>query len=164
MTTTNPFVEIVSTGRFLPDRVVTNRDMESIVETSDAWIFERTGIRERRIALPEMTAANMGAAAARVAMERAGVAPEDVDILIISTATPDRLLPATACDVQALIGATKAKSRDRVLDRSRQAKIPGRQKLHIRNDSRFIPAKEGHLERTRTLPDGGHSAPAHPRC
>ena len=101
-------VEIVSTGRFLPERVVTNRDMESIVETSDEWIFERTGIRERRLAPPEMTAADMGAAAARVAMERAGVAPEDIDVLIVSTATPDRLLPATACDLQARIGASKA--------------------------------------------------------
>jgi len=108
LTATTPLVEIVSTGRFLPDRIVTNRDMESIVETTDAWIFERTGIRERRIAPPEMTAAYMGAAAARIAMERAGVAPEDVDILIVSTTTPDRLLPATACDIQALIGTTKA--------------------------------------------------------
>jgi len=108
LTSTTPLVEIVSTGRFLPDRVVTNRDMESIVDTSDEWIFERTGIRERRIAPPEMTAAAMGAGAARIAMERAGVAPEDVDILIVSTATPDRLLPATSCDIQALIGATNA--------------------------------------------------------
>ncbi len=108
MTAIKPLVEIVSTGRYLPDRVVTNREMESIVDTSDEWIFERTGIRERRIAPPDMKAADMGAAAARVAMERAGVAPEDVDILIVSTATPDRWLPATACDVQALIGATKA--------------------------------------------------------
>ncbi len=108
MTAAMPFVEIVSTGRYLPDRVVTNRDMESIVETSDEWIFERTGIRERRIAPPEMTAADMGASAARCALKRAGLTPEDVDILIISTATPDRLLPATACDVQALIGATNA--------------------------------------------------------
>jgi 3-oxoacyl-[acyl-carrier-protein] synthase-3 len=105
---TNPSVEIVSTGRFLPDRIVTNLDMESIVETSDEWIFARTGIRERRIAPPEMTAAHMGAGAARVALERAGLEPADVDVLIVSTATPDRLLPATACDIQALIGATKA--------------------------------------------------------
>lgn len=104
----NPLVEIVSTGRFLPEHVVTNRDMESIVETTDEWIFERTGIRERRIAPPEMTAADMGTAAARVALERAGLEPADVDVLIVSTATPDRLLPATACDIQALIGATKA--------------------------------------------------------
>lgn len=108
MTATSPLVEIVSTGRFLPDNVVTNRDMESIVETSDEWIVERTGIRERRIAPAEMTAAAMGAGAARVAMERAGVGPEDVDVLIVSTATPDRWLPATACDIQALIGATNA--------------------------------------------------------
>ena len=60
MTTTSPFVEIVSTGRFLPDRVMTNEEMESIVETSSDWIVERTGIRERRIAPPEMTAAYMG--------------------------------------------------------------------------------------------------------
>ncbi len=108
MTMTHPSVEIVSMGRFLPDRVVTNRDMESIVETSDEWIFARTGIRERRIAPAEMTAAHMGACAARVALERAGLEPADVDVLIVSTATPDRLLPATACDIQALIGATKA--------------------------------------------------------
>ena len=105
---TTPIVEMVSTGRYLPDRVVTNREMESIVDTSDEWIVERTGIRERRIAPPEMTAADMGAGAARIAMDRAGVGPEDIDVLIVSTATPDRWLPATACDVQALIGATKA--------------------------------------------------------
>ena len=98
----------MSTGRYLPDNVVTNRDLEAMVDTSDEWIVARTGIRERRIAPPEMTAADMGAGAARIAMERAGVAPEDVDILIVSTATPDRWLPATACDIQALIGVTKA--------------------------------------------------------
>jgi 3-oxoacyl-[acyl-carrier-protein] synthase-3 len=103
-----PLVEIVSTGRFLPDNVVTNRDMESIVDTSDEWIVERTGIRERRIAPKDMTAADMGASAARIALERAGLTPEEVDVLIVSTATPDRWLPATACDVQALIGAKNA--------------------------------------------------------
>ena len=108
MTTTSPFVEIVSTGRYLPDNVMTNHDMESIVQTSDEWIVERTGIRERRIAPPETSAADMGTAAARIALERAGVTPEDVDVLIVSTATPDRWLPATACDIQALMGATKA--------------------------------------------------------
>jgi 3-oxoacyl-[acyl-carrier-protein] synthase III len=108
LTAVNPFVEIVSTGRYLPDRVMTNREMESIVDTSDEWIVARTGIRERRIAPPEMTAADMGAAAARCALEKAGLTAQDVDILIVSTATPDRLLPATACDVQALVGATRA--------------------------------------------------------
>jgi 3-oxoacyl-[acyl-carrier-protein] synthase-3 len=108
LTTASPFVEIVSTGRYLPDNIVTNRDMASIVETTDEWIFERTGIRERRIAPPEMTAAEMGAGAGRRALERAGLTPEDVDVLIVSTVTPDRLLPATSCDIQALIGAKNA--------------------------------------------------------
>ena len=84
---------MVSTGRYLPDRVVTNREMESIVDTSDEWIVERTGIRERRIAPPEMTAADMGAGAARIAMGRAGVGPEDIDVLIVSTATARPLAP-----------------------------------------------------------------------
>ena len=87
---------------------MTNKEMESIVQTTDEWIVERTGIRERRIAPKEMAAADMGAAAARIALERAGVGPEEVDVLIVSTATPDRWLPATACDVQARIGATNA--------------------------------------------------------
>ncbi len=87
---------------------MTNQDLEQIVQTTDEWIVERTGIRERRVAPPEMTAAYMGAEAARIALERAGVTADEVDLLIVSTATPDRLLPATACDVQALIGASNA--------------------------------------------------------
>ena len=107
-----PLVEIVSTGRYLPERVLTNDDLERLVDTSDEWIRERTGIRERRIACGEMGAAEMGAAAARIAMERAGVQPGEVDLIVVSTATPDRLLPSTACDVQALIGATNAAAFD----------------------------------------------------
>jgi len=103
-----PIAEIVATGRFLPDHVMTNQDLEKIVETTDEWISTRTGIRERRIARDGMNAADMGAHAARVAMERAGVRPGEVDILILSTATPDRWLPSTACDVQALLGCTNA--------------------------------------------------------
>ncbi len=103
-----PFVEIASTGRYLPDNVVTNADMEALVETSDEWIRERTGIRERRIADKDTSTAYMGVQSARCAMKRAGVEPEEVDLLIVSTATPDRLLPSTACDIQALIGAMNA--------------------------------------------------------
>jgi len=103
-----PIVEIVSTGRYLPDNVVTNDDLAKTLDTSDEWIRTRTGIRERRIAPDDMLAAHMGAAAARQAMERAGVEPGEVDILILSTATPDRWLPSTACDVQALLGCTNA--------------------------------------------------------
>lgn len=108
-----PRARIVSTGHFSPPRVVTNHDLEEMgVETSDEWIRSRTGITERRLADRETGAADMGAAAARVALERAGITPLDVDILMVSTATPDRLLPSTACDVQALLGARNAAAYD----------------------------------------------------
>lgn len=107
-----PRVEIVATGRYLPDRVLTNFDLEKMVDTSDEWIRERTGIRERRIAEPEMLTAEMGARAASRAMERAGVHPGEVDVLVVATATPDRWLPATACDLQAIIGAKNAAAFD----------------------------------------------------
>ncbi len=112
MKTPRAQVEIVSTGRYLPDRVLTNRDLEGMVNTSDEWITERTGIKERRIACEHTSAAGMGASAARVAMERAGVEPGEVDLLLVSTATPDRLLPSTACDIQALLGAGNAVALD----------------------------------------------------
>ncbi|HEX2184763.1 MAG TPA: beta-ketoacyl-ACP synthase 3, partial [Chloroflexota bacterium] len=107
-----PRARLVSTGRFNPPKVVTNADLERMVETSDEWIRTRTGIRERRISEKEVGAADMGAAAARVALERAGLGPEDVDMLLVSTATPDRLLPSTACDIQALLGTRNAAAYD----------------------------------------------------
>jgi len=103
-----PMAEIAATGRFLPERRVTNDDLAENLDTSDEWIRTRTGIVERRLAPCSMTAAHMGAEAARQAMKRAGVEPGEVDILILATATPDRLLPSTACDVQALLGCTNA--------------------------------------------------------
>lgn len=107
-----PVARIVSTGRFIPERVLTNVDLEAMVETSDEWIRTRTGISTRHIAAPETGAADMGAAAARAALDEAGVSPSEVDLILVSTATPDRLLPSTACDVQALIGATRAAAYD----------------------------------------------------
>jgi 3-oxoacyl-[acyl-carrier-protein] synthase-3 len=92
-----PIVEIVSTGRYLPERILTNADLEKMVDTNDAWILERTGIRERRIADAGMGAAEMGVRAARIAMERAGVQAGEIDVIVLSTATPDRLLPSTGC-------------------------------------------------------------------
>jgi len=103
-----PIAEITGTGRFLPDNVVTNLDLERSLDTTDEWIRTRTGIKERRIAPDDMYAAHLGAEAARGALEEAGVEPGDVEILIISTATPDRWLPSTACDVQAILGCDKA--------------------------------------------------------
>ena len=112
MKTPKSLVEIVSTGRYLPDRVLTNHELEGMVDTTDQWITDRTGIKERRIACAQTTVADMGASAARIAMERAEVEPGEIDILIVSTATPDRLLPSTACDMQALLGAGNAVALD----------------------------------------------------
>jgi 3-oxoacyl-[acyl-carrier-protein] synthase-3 len=103
-----PLVEIVGTGRYLPGNVVTNDDLAKRMDTSDEWIATRTGIRSRRIAKDKENAAHMGAAAARCAMERAKIDPGEVDILVLSTATPDRWLPSTACDTQALLGCGNA--------------------------------------------------------
>ncbi|GMV04344.1 MAG: 3-oxoacyl-[acyl-carrier-protein] synthase 3 [Gemmatimonadota bacterium] len=104
----NPLVEIVATGRFLPDNEVTNDDLATRMETSDEWIRTRTGIGARRIAPDGMGAADMAALAGRRALAQAGLDPGEVDILIVSTATPDRWLPSTACDTQALLGCTNA--------------------------------------------------------
>ncbi len=107
-----PIVEIAATGRWLPERVVTNIDLEKELDTSDQWIRERTGIRERRIAPATVGAAEMGANAARIAMRRAGVHAGEIDFIVVATATPDRLLPSTACDIQALLGANNAAAYD----------------------------------------------------
>ncbi len=104
----SPLVEITGTGRFLPDDILTNDDLAERLDTSDEWIQTRTGIRERRIAPPDMGTAYMGAAAARKAMEQAGVEPGEVDVIILATATPDRFFPSTACDTQALLGCSNA--------------------------------------------------------
>ncbi len=112
MTRPRPIAEIVSTGRYLPDRVLTNADWVKMVDTTDQWIRERTGIRERRLASPCTSVCDMGTAAAQQALERAGVTAKDVDLLLVSTATPDRLLPSTACDIQARLGASKAAAMD----------------------------------------------------
>lgn len=107
-----PLIEVVSTGRWLPERVLTNQQLERMVDTSDEWIQERTGIRERRIADADVGCADMGLNASRVAMDRAGVQPGEIDVIVVATATPDRLLPSTACDLQALLGATHAAAFD----------------------------------------------------
>jgi 3-oxoacyl-[acyl-carrier-protein] synthase III len=112
MPSRTPVARIAATGRFSPERVLTNAELESLVETSDEWIRTRTGIRERRIADAGTGAAAMGAAAAKQALERAGLSAAEVDMILVSTATPDRLLPSTACDIQALLGANNAAAYD----------------------------------------------------
>jgi 3-oxoacyl-[acyl-carrier-protein] synthase-3 len=104
-----PIAYLSGTGRSLPETVLHNADFAAMgLETSDAWIVERSGIRTRRIAKKGESTTSMGAEAARRAMEKAGVAPGEVDAIILSTATPDRLLPATAVEIQAVLGATRA--------------------------------------------------------
>lgn len=107
-----PAAELVGTGRYVPTKVFTNADFESMVDTSDEWIRERTGIRERHIAEPHETVAYMSSQACRQVLDDAGLAPADVDAIILGTATPDRLLPATACDIQAELGAGNAAAFD----------------------------------------------------
>ncbi len=104
---------LASTGRSAPVTVLTNHDFAAMgLETSHDWIVERTGIVERHIAKNGETTCSMAAGAARIAMERAGVQPGELDVIVLSTATPDRLLPATAVDLQAELGAKRAAAFD----------------------------------------------------
>ncbi|GAB5562108.1 MAG: ketoacyl-ACP synthase III [Synoicihabitans sp.] len=97
-------IAIIGTGSYAPERVMTNDDMAKVVETSDEWIFSRTGIKERRIAAENETTSDMATAAAKAAMADAGVSPEQIDLLIVATLTPDLPMPSTACIVQAKLG------------------------------------------------------------
>src|SRR4030088_1325184 len=101
-------VSIIGTGSYLPEKILTNEDLSKIVDTSDEWITTRTGIKERRVAAKDEQTSDMGAKAALNALEQAKVKPEDVDLILVATATPDMLFPATACFVQKKIGAKKA--------------------------------------------------------
>ncbi len=101
-------VAITGTGKYVPERVLTNADLQSMVDTSDEWIIERTGIKKRRIAAENEATSDLAAAAAREALENAGVAAADLDLIIVATFTPDMLFPSTACLVQKALGAAKA--------------------------------------------------------
>jgi len=107
-----PFAEVASVGVAVPPRVVTNHDLSQVLDTSDQWIVERTGIRERHIAGPEQTVAMLSQEAAEHAMAAAGVTAAELDSIVCATVSPDRLLPSTACDLQALLGAENAAAFD----------------------------------------------------
>lgn len=108
-----PLAALMGTGRSVPAHVMTNDDFAAIgIETSHDWIVERSGIHQRHVARNGETTASMGADAARKAMHKAGVTAGELDAIIMSTATPDRLLPATAVDVQAALGASRAAAFD----------------------------------------------------
>lgn len=108
-----PIIELSGVGHYAPARVMTNHEFAAMgLDTNHEWIIGRTGICERRIAGPGDTTASMAANASRLAMQRAGVTAADLDVVVLSTATPDRLLPATAVDLQAELGASGAAAFD----------------------------------------------------
>jgi len=94
------YSRIIGTGGYLPAKVLTNHDLEKMVETTDQWIFERTGIRERHIAAADETSASMGERAARRAIDAADISTKDIDLIIVATTTADQVFPSTACLLQ----------------------------------------------------------------
>ena len=103
---------ILGTGHSYPEGVLTNADLEKIVETSDEWITTRTGIKQRRKAAPDEYTSQFAVRASQEAIERAGIDPSDIDLILCATVTPDQILPSTACLIQAQLGANKAAAMD----------------------------------------------------
>src|SRR3954471_20264877 len=101
-------VSIIGTGSYVPERVMTNADLERLVETSDEWITTRTGIKERRIAAENEFTSDLASNAAKAALENAGIEASEIDLIIVATITPDKCMPSTACLVQTKIGAANA--------------------------------------------------------
>ena len=98
------YSRIIGTGSYLPEKVLTNKDMEAFVDTTDQWIRDRTGIAERRVAADGQTTCDLAEEAARAALDAAGLAPTDIDLLLVGTTTPDVVFPATACLLQHRLG------------------------------------------------------------
>ncbi len=105
-------VKLLGTGAYAPDKVLTNADLEKLVQTTDQWIMERSGIRERRIAAPGQCTSDLAAGAARRALEAAGAKPDAIDTLIVATSSPDRVVPPTSVYVQAKLGCWNAGCQD----------------------------------------------------
>ncbi|MDX2315478.1 MAG: beta-ketoacyl-ACP synthase III [Gammaproteobacteria bacterium] len=99
------FSRIMATGSYLPERIMTNAELESLVNTSDEWIRERTGIRQRHIVADDESTCDLAERAARAALESADVDPAELDLIVVGTTTPDKIYPATACRLQARLGA-----------------------------------------------------------
>jgi 3-oxoacyl-[acyl-carrier-protein] synthase-3 len=125
MSTTQPFknprakhgfegrtCSITSVGSYVPDRILTNAELEKLVDTTDEWITSRTGIKQRRLAAETEFTSDMAAQAARRAMENGGITPDQIDLIIVATITPDMLFPSTACLVQQKLGARRAAAFD----------------------------------------------------
>ena len=102
------FARIAGTGSYLPDKLVTNDDLSKLVDTNDEWIYSRTGIRERHYAAEDQNASDLALIAAQRAMKVAHVHPDDIDLIIVATSTPDMVFPSTACILQDKLGVKVA--------------------------------------------------------
>ena len=100
------YAAIIGTGSYLPETIMTNADLEKIVDTSDEWIVSRTGIKERRIVADGESTSDLAARAGRIAMDRAGVTADQIDMLLVGSTSPDYIMPSTACITQAKLGLT----------------------------------------------------------
>ncbi|WP_043890901.1 beta-ketoacyl-ACP synthase III [Paenibacillus sp. Aloe-11] len=105
-------VGVIGTGKYVPEKILTNKDLEEMVETSDEWIVSRTGIQERHIAAPEQATSDLAYEAAIKALKSAGMTAEDLDLIIVATVTPDMAFPSTACILQDKLGAKGAAAFD----------------------------------------------------
>jgi 3-oxoacyl-[acyl-carrier-protein] synthase III len=103
---------IIGIGKYVPEKVLTNHDLEKMMDTSDEWIRTRTGIEERRIADDSMDTSDLGFEAAKKAIENAGISPEEIDLILVATVTPDQPFPTVACMLQERLGAKKAAAMD----------------------------------------------------
>jgi 3-oxoacyl-[acyl-carrier-protein] synthase-3 len=99
---------ITGTGSYAPKKVITNHDLEKLVDTSDQWIIDRTGIKERRIAEKDQTTSDLAYEASRKALKAAGIGADELDVILVATMTPDMILPSTGCVLQEKLGAKKA--------------------------------------------------------
>src|SRR5438093_5957517 len=110
--TSGPPISITGLGAYAPERVLTNDELSTIVDTNDEWIMERTGIKERRIAAPEQALTDLALPAARAALEQAGVEAKDVDLLVCATVTPDMMFPTSSALLADVLGADDAAAYD----------------------------------------------------
>lgn len=99
-----PYARITGTGSYLPENAVTNKDLEKMVDTTDEWILERTGIAQRHVAAPDQTTVDLAEQASRRAVEAAGIDIQDIDLIVLATSTPDKIFPSSACILQARLG------------------------------------------------------------
>ena len=106
------YAAIIGTGAYLPETVLTNSDLEKMVDTSDEWIRQRTGIVERRIAEDDVATSDLSVQAAQIAIKRAQIDPIDIEMILVATVTPDTVFPSTGCYVQKGIGAKNASAMD----------------------------------------------------